>query len=136
MNAQASSAPATVPAAVPDFLAPVFSQYPLPVVSAEGVWLHTRGGARALHLDGGHAVAVVGYRHPVWTRALSDQPRSCSFQSNAVPVDVRARAARRLIGFSGLDFISVFFVNSGAEENENALKMAFTITHGTHVAAI
>src|SRR5579863_9412372 len=55
MNAQPSSAPASAPAAVPDFLAPVFSQYPLPVVSAEGVWLHTRGGGRVLDLYGGRA---------------------------------------------------------------------------------
>ena len=89
-----SSAPASVPAGVPDFLAPVFSQYPLPVVSAEGVWLHTRGGGRVLDLYGGHAVAVLGYGHPLWTRALSEQARSLSFQSNAVPMDVRARAAR------------------------------------------
>ena len=130
MNAQPSSAP------VPDFLAPVFSQYPLPVVSAEGVWLHTRSGGRVLDLYGGHAVAVLGYGHPLWTRALSEQARSLSFQSNAVPVDVRARAAARLIRFSGLNFNSVFFVNSGAEANENALKMAFTITRRSHVAAI
>ena len=135
MNAQPSSAaPAAGP--VPDFLAPVFSQYPLPVVSAEGVWLHTRGGGRVLDLYGGHAVAVLGYGHPLWTRALAGQAHELSFQSNAVPVEVRARAAQRLIRFSGLDFNSVFFVNSGAEANENALKMAFTITRRTHVAAI
>ena len=46
------------------------------------------------------------------------------------------RAAQRLIRFSGLDFNSVFFVNSGAEANENALKMAFAITQRTQVAAI
>src|SRR6202050_4483701 len=136
MNAQPTSAPASAPAAVPDFLAPVFSQYPLPVVRAAGVWLHTRGGGRVLDLYGGHAVAVLGYGHPLWTRALSEQARSLSFQSNAVPVDVRVRAAQRLIRFSGLDFNSVFFVNSGAEANENALKMAFTITRRAHVAAI
>jgi acetylornithine/N-succinyldiaminopimelate aminotransferase len=137
MNAQptSSSGPVPVPG-VPDFLAPVFAQYPLPVVSAEGVWLHTRGGGRVLDLYGGHAVAVLGYGHPLWTRALAGQAQSLSFQSNAVPMEVRARAAQRLIRFSGLDFNSVFFVNSGAEANENALKMAFTITRRTHVAAI
>jgi acetylornithine/N-succinyldiaminopimelate aminotransferase len=122
--------------AVRDFLAPVFSQYPLPVVSAEGVWLHTSDGRRVLDLYGGHAVAALGYGHPIWTRALTEQARSLSFQSNAVPLDVRLRAAQRLIRFSGLDFNSVFFVNSGAEANENALKMAFTMTQRTHVAAI
>ena len=57
-------------AAVPDYLAPVFAQYPLPVVGAEGVWLHTRDGRRVLDLYGGHAVAALGYGHPGWTRAL------------------------------------------------------------------
>ena len=115
----------------------MFAQYPLPVVSAEGVWLHTRDGRRVLDLYGGHAVAALGYGHPaVDARAERAGARASSFQSNAVPMDVRARAAQRLIRFSGLDFNSVFFVNSGAEANENALKMAFTITRRPHVAAI
>jgi acetylornithine/succinyldiaminopimelate/putrescine aminotransferase len=124
------------PAVAPDFLAPVFAQYPLPVVSAEGVWLIIADGRRVLDLYGGHAVAALGYGHPIWTEALVRQAQSVSFQSNAVPMDVRLRAAQRLIRFSGLDFNSVFFVNSGAEANENALKMAFTITGRTQVVAI
>jgi len=131
-----ASAPAPASGAPPDFLAPVFAQYPLPVISAEGVWLHSSHGRRVLDLYGGHAVAALGYGHPIWTRALTEQARSVSFQSNAVPLEVRARAAQRLLCFSGLDFNSVFFVNSGAEANENALKMAFAITQRTHVAAI
>ena len=122
--------------AVRDFLAPVFAQYPLEVTSGEGVWLHTAGGRRVLDLYGGHAVAALGYGHPGWTRALSEQAQTLNFQSNAVPLDVRARAAARLIGFSRLDFSSVFFVNSGAEANENALKMAFTITGRSEVVAL
>ena len=140
MSALPTSSSGKVPSAAPsvlrDFLAPVFAQYPLPVVSAAGVWLTTADGRRVLDLYGGHAVAALGYGHPVWTRALTGQARSLSFQSNAVPMDVRLRAAERLIRFSGLDFDSVFFVNSGAEANENALKMAFTITQRSHVAAI
>jgi acetylornithine/succinyldiaminopimelate/putrescine aminotransferase len=123
-------------AVAPDYLAPVFAQYPLPVVSAEGVWLITSDGRRVLDLYGGHAVAALGYGHPIWTEALVRQAQSVSFQSNAVPMDVRLRAAQRLIRFSGLDFNSVFFVNSGAEANENALKMAFTITRRPQVVAI
>jgi acetylornithine/N-succinyldiaminopimelate aminotransferase len=138
MNALPTSSPGPAGAAgaVPDFLAPVFAQYPLAVVGAEGVWLTTGDGRRVLDLYGGHAVAALGYGHPIWTRALTEQALRLSFQSNAVPIDVRVRAARRLIRFSGLDFNSVFFVNSGAEANENALKMAFTITRRAHVAAI
>ena len=119
------------------FLAPVFAQYPLEIHHAEGVWLYTRDGERVLDLYGGHAVAALGYGHPGWTRALTEQAQACHFQSNAVPMDVRSRAAARLIRFSGLDLSSVFFVNSGAEANENALKMAFRMNAGrTHVAAV
>jgi acetylornithine/N-succinyldiaminopimelate aminotransferase len=119
-----------------DYLAPVFAQYPLPVVSAKGVWLRTADGRRVLDLYGGHAVAALGYGHHGWMHALREQSRILSFQSNAVPLDVRLRAAQRLIRFSGLDFNSVFFVNSGAEANENALKMAFTVTRRSHVVAV
>jgi acetylornithine/succinyldiaminopimelate/putrescine aminotransferase len=129
MNAEPTSA-------LPDFLAPVFAQYPLPVVSADGVWLATRDGRRVLDLYGGHAVAALGYGHPGWTLALRTQAQRLSFQSNAVPLEVRTRAAQRLIRFSALDFNSVFFVNSGAEANENALKMAFNLTHRSQVAAV
>jgi len=134
MNAQ--NLPSIPGSALPDYLAPVFAQFPLAVESAEGVWLHTSDGRRVLDLYGGHAVAALGYGHPGWTRALSEQARTLNFQSNAVPLDVRLRAAARLIRFSDLGFSSVFFVNSGAEANENALKMAFAITGRSHVAAI
>jgi acetylornithine/succinyldiaminopimelate/putrescine aminotransferase len=119
-----------------DHLAPVFAQYPVDVVSGEGVWLLTRGGERVLDLYGGHAVAALGYGHPGWTRALTEQAKTCNFQSNAVPMDVRKRAADRLTAFAGGGFDRVFFVNSGAEANENALKLAFRINpKRTHVAA-
>jgi len=134
MNAQ--NLPSMPGTALPDYLAPVFAQFPLAVASAEGVWLHTSDGRRVLDLYGGHAVAALGYGHPGWTRALSEQARSLNFQSNAVPLDVRLRAAARLIRFADLGFSRVFFVNSGAEANENALKMAFTITGRSHVVAI
>jgi acetylornithine/N-succinyldiaminopimelate aminotransferase len=121
---------------VPDHLAQVFAQYPLPVVSADGVWLNTRDGRRVLDLYGGHAVAALGYGHPGWTRALTEQARSCQFQTNAVPMDVRLRAANRLVRFAGLGLDTVFFINSGAEANENALKMAFRMTGRSQVVAL
>jgi acetylornithine/succinyldiaminopimelate/putrescine aminotransferase len=119
-----------------DHLAPVFAQYALPVTRAEGVWLYTSDGRHVLDLYGGHAVAALGYGHPGWTRALTAQAQALNFQSNAVPLEVRVRAAERLVRFSGLDFQSVFFVNSGAEANENALKMAFTVTGRSEVVAL
>jgi acetylornithine/N-succinyldiaminopimelate aminotransferase len=132
MNAK----PQAVQAAPHDHLAAVFAQYPIEIVSAEGVWLLTRDGRRILDLYGGHAVAALGYGHPGWTRALEEQAQSCNFQSNAVPMDVRVRAAERLVRFAGLGLDTVFFVNSGAEANENALKMAFTMTGRAQVAAV
>jgi len=119
-----------------DFLAPVFSQYPFEVASAEGVWLKNSRGERALDLYGGHAVAALGYAHPGWTDALIAQARSCNFQTNAIPMRIRVRAAERLVRFSQLDLTSVFFVNSGAEANENALRLAFRMTSRPHVAAV
>jgi len=119
-----------------DFLAPVYSQYPFEVTSARGVWLLSSRGERVLDLYGGHAVAALGYGHPGWTEAVTSQAGSCNFQTNAIPMSVRARAAQRLVRFSRLDFTSVFFVNSGAEANENALRLAFRMTSRPHVAAV
>lgn len=132
MNANAAANLADVP----DYLAPVFAQYPLNVVSGDGVWLNTADGRRVLDLYGGHAVAALGYGHAGFTRALAHQAKQLNFQSNAVPLEVRTRAAARLIRYSALDFNSVFFVNSGAEANENALKMAFTMTGRSEVVAL
>ena len=131
-----SSAPASAAVPVHDHLVRVFARYPLEVVSAEGVWLHGSKGERVLDLYGGHAVAGLGYAHPGWTRALAEQARLCQFQTNAVGMDVRLRAAARLVRFAGLGLDSVFLVSTGAEANENALKMAFNLTHRAHVAAI
>ena len=119
-----------------DYLAPVFAQYPLPVARAEGVWLYTPDGRRVLDMYGGHAVAALGYGHKGWTDALIGQAQAVNFQTNAVPMDVRLRAAERLVKFSGLPFERVFFVNSGAEANENALKMAFAVTGRSEVIAL
>jgi acetylornithine/succinyldiaminopimelate/putrescine aminotransferase len=119
-----------------EFLAPVFAQYPLEVASAQGVWLTNTRGERVLDLYGGHAVAALGYGHPGWTAALARQAQLCQFQSNAVPMAIRARAAERLTRFAQLPEARVFFVNSGAEANENALKIALRTTARRHVAAI
>jgi acetylornithine/succinyldiaminopimelate/putrescine aminotransferase len=109
-------------------LARVFAQYPIEVAHGEGVWLHTRDGRKILDFYGGHAVAGLGYGHPRWVAALDRQARQMSFQTNALPLAVRARAAARLVKFANLGLDTVFFVNSGAEANENALKLAFKIT--------
>jgi acetylornithine/succinyldiaminopimelate/putrescine aminotransferase len=119
-----------------DYLAPVFARYPLEVISAEGVWLRNSRGERVLDLYGGHAVAALGYAHPGFTQALVRQAKELSFQSNAVAVPVRARAAQQLVRFSRLPFASVFFLNSGAEANENALRVALRVTGRGEVIAV
>lgn len=119
-----------------DHLAPVFAQYPIEIVSADGVWLTTRDGRRILDLYGGHAVAALGYGHPGWIAALERQAKNVVFQSNAVPMEVRSRAARRLVEFSGLPLTTVFFVNTGAEANENAIKLALRITGRSEIVAL
>jgi acetylornithine/succinyldiaminopimelate/putrescine aminotransferase len=111
-----------------DHLAPVYAQFPLEVTGGSGVHLVTRDGRRVLDLYGGHAVAALGYGHPRWLAALADQAHLLAFQSNAVPLEVRARAAARLVSFAALPLETVFFCNTGAEANENALKLALRIT--------
>jgi acetylornithine/N-succinyldiaminopimelate aminotransferase len=136
MTVSSASPLAIAPAPVRDVLARVFAPYPLEVVAAEGVWLQGSRGERVLDLYGGHAVAALGYGHPAWTRALAEQARACQFQTNAVAMQVRQRAAERLVRFAGLGLETVFLVNSGAEANENALKMAFRVTGRPHVVAL
>ena len=122
--------------APPDHLAPVYAQFPLEVVDASGVFLNTPDGRRVLDLYGGHAVAALGYGHPRWLAALTNQAKALAFQSNAVPLDVRKRAATRLAKFCGLGLDTVFFINSGAEANENALKLALKVTGRREVIAV
>jgi acetylornithine/succinyldiaminopimelate/putrescine aminotransferase len=115
---------------------PVYAQLPIEPVSGEGCFFLTADGRRILDLYGGHAVASLGYGHPRLTAAISDQARRLVFQSNAVPLAIRGEAARALACFapSGLD--RVFLVNSGAEANENALRLALRFTGRPKVVAI
>jgi acetylornithine/N-succinyldiaminopimelate aminotransferase len=117
-------------------LAQVFAQYPIEVVHGDGVWLHSRDGRKILDFYGGHAVAGLGYGHPRWLAALERQARQMAFQTNALPMAIRERAAARLTKFTGLGLDTVFWVNSGAEANENALKMAFKLTGRSKAVAL
>ena len=117
-------------------LAQVFARYPIEIAHGEGVWLHTRDGRKILDFYGGHAVAGLGYGHPRWLAALERQARQMAFQTNALAMAVRERAAARLIRFADLGLETVFWVNSGAEANENALKLAFKVTGRTHAVAL
>jgi acetylornithine/succinyldiaminopimelate/putrescine aminotransferase len=120
--------PDSTRSALKSHLAQVFAQYPIEVAHGEGVWLYARDGRKILDLYGGHAVAGLGYAHPRWLAALERQARQMAFQTNALPMAIRERAAARLVKFAGLGLDTVFWVNSGAEANENALKAAFRLT--------
>lgn len=118
------------------YLLPVYKHLPIEPVRGEGVWLETRDGRRILDFYGGHAVALLGYGHPRLLTALAHQAGELQFQSNAVANEVRGRAAEALVGFAPEGLDQAFFVNSGAEANENALRLAFRKTGRTKVVAI
>lgn len=120
---------------------PVYGQLPFVPVRAAGCDIITEDGRRILDLYGGHAVAALGYGHPRLIEAIRRQSRNLLFQSNAVALDVRATAAEMLVAAAPDGITRAFFVNSGAEANENALRMAcvatgrrkiLAITHGFH----
>ena len=114
---------------------PVYGQLPFVPARTAGCHIITEDGRRILDLYGGHAVAALGYGHPRLVSAIRRQSESLLFQSNAVALGVRAEAAERLLGLlPGLE--RVFFVNSGAEANENALRMACTVTDRRKLLAI
>lgn len=113
----------------------VYGQLPIEPTSAQGVYLNY-GSRKIIDLYGGHAVAALGYGHPEMLEALNDQAQSLFFQSNAVAMEVRAEAADALAGFSPEGLDHVFFANSGAEVNENALRLACKLTGRSRIAAI
>jgi len=115
---------------------PVYGQLPFVPKRATGCEIITTDGRRILDLYGGHAVAALGYSHPHLINAITEQTRSLLFQSNAVALGVRAQAAEKLIGVAPQNLRHVFFVNSGAEANENALRMACVVTGRSKVLAI
>ena len=134
----ASEDPRTREAAV---MLQVYGQLPFVPAQATGCDLVTTSGQRILDFWGGHAVAALGHGHPRLVQAICEQTRQLIFQSNAVALDVRAAAAEQLVGIAPKNLSRVFFVNSGAEANENALRMAclatgrqkiLALTHGFH----
>ena len=114
----------------------VYPTLPFKPVKGRGVWLEDEHGRKVLDFYGGHAVAALGYGHPRLSEAICRQAETLHFQSNVLPLAVRDEAAEKLAAFapSGLD--RVFFVNSGAEANENALRLALTVTGRSKIVAV
>jgi len=118
------------------WLLPVYPHAPIEPVRGDGVMLTTRDGREVIDFYGGHAVALLGYGHPRLLAVLREQAETLFFQSNVVPLEVRARAGRRLIGFGPQGLTRAFLVNTGAEANENALRLALRKTGRTRVVAV
>ncbi len=117
-------------------LSEVYPTLPFQPVTGKGVYLEDADQRRVLDLYGGHAVAGLGYGHPRLTNALVTQARELLFQSNAVTMRVRDEAADKLAALAPESLERVFFVNSGAEANENALRLAFQSTGRRKIVAI
>ena len=115
---------------------PVYGQLPFVPERAIGCNIITADGRRILDLYGGHAVAALGYGHPRLAKAINEQTTKLLFQSNAVALEVRARAAEALLRVAPEELSRVFFVNSGAEANENALRMACVVTRRDRILAV
>ena len=123
-------------AAVGAHLNEVYPMLPFTPVRGVGVWLENAAGRRILDLYGGHAVAALGYGHRDLSETLARQSRDLVFQTNALPLKIRDEAAEKLAAFGPPGLGRVFFVNSGAEANENALRLALKVTGRTKVVAM
>ena len=115
-----------------------YKPFPFELDHASGDRLYDPSGQSWYDYYGGHCVASTGHCHPQVVTAIEQQARRLLFYSTAGEISIRHRAADALAAFAdGTGCSRVFFINSGAEANENALKMAFKMRPGrTHVAAI
>ena len=110
----------------------LFDVYPLfdiNIVKGEGTKVWDEKGQEYLDLYGGHAVISIGHCHPHYTAAITKQLNALGFYSNSVINKLQVTLAERLGKISGYDDYQFFLINSGAEANENALKLA-SFTNG------
>ena len=105
----------------------LFDVYPLFDIEIErglGCHVYDTAGTEYLDLYGGHAVISIGHSHPDYLKALNEQAAKLVFYSNSVKNSLQVRLAEKLGRMSGYDDYQLFLINSGAEANENALKLA------------
>lgn len=105
----------------------LFDVYPLfniEIVKGKGCQVWDSAGTEYLDLYGGHAVISVGHSHPTYVAAITEQVGKLGFYSNSVVNSLQQQLADKLGQASGYDDYSLFLINSGAEANENALKLA------------
>ncbi|WP_018126266.1 aspartate aminotransferase family protein [Balneola vulgaris] len=105
-------------------LLPVYSLFDVEPVEAKGQYVYTIDGTKYLDLYGGHAVISIGHSHPHFVKRLSEQLRKIAFYSNSVLIRNQLELAKKLGAMCGYKDWNLFMCNSGAEANENALKLA------------
>jgi acetylornithine aminotransferase len=105
----------------------LFDVYPIndiTIVKGEGSYVWDNAGTRYLDMYGGHAVISIGHAHPHWVKRIEDQLHQIAFYSNSVKIPLQQQLANILGDVSGKNNYQLFLCNSGAEANENALKLA------------
>jgi acetylornithine/N-succinyldiaminopimelate aminotransferase len=102
----------------------VYPIYDIEPVKAQGSYVWDQNGTQYLDLYGGHAVISVGHCHPYYVDMLTRQLNAISFYSNSVKISLQEELAEKLGALSGYPDYKLFLCNSGAEANENALKLA------------
>lgn len=105
-------------------LFPVYPLFDVEPVKAEGNYVFTEDGTKYLDMYGGHAVISIGHSHPHYVKRVTDQIQKIGFYSNSVPIGIQKELAEKLGSLSGYEDWNLFLCNSGAEANENALKVA------------
>ena len=105
----------------------LFDVYPIndiTIVKAKGSYVWDEKGEQYLDLYGGHAVISIGHTHPHWVKRIEEQIEKIAFYSNSVKIPLQQELAKKLGKVSGKEDYQLFLCNSGAEANENALKLA------------
>ena len=116
----------------------LFDVYPLfdiNIVKGKGCHVWDENGTEYLDLYGGHAVISIGHAHPHYVEMISKQVATLGFYSNSVINKLQEQVAERLGKVCGYDDYSLFLINSGAEANENALKLASFYNGRTRVVS-
>ena len=114
----------------------VYSLLDMEPVKASGAYLWDKEGVEYLDFYGGHAVISIGHTHPHYVEKITDQISKIGFYSNAVINSLQTELAHKLGELSGYADYSLFLCNSGAEANENALKLASFTTGRERILAM
>ena len=102
----------------------VYPLNPIAITKAAGSRVWDENGQEYLDMYGGHAVISIGHTHPYWVKRIEDQLNAIAFYSNSVIMPIQSELADALNAISGKNDFQLFLCNSGAEANENALKLA------------